>query len=137
MLNSGVNMQNIKKSHVIKGLLIVAILLIGVLSFAYIDFFSTLKSALLLELTDEPAQNIDFEKMQEMRKEMEGKTDSGEIDKGSMMLPEGLQAPSLTSGLKGVLGFVGILTFVIFLVYYLDDYIGKQKKNKRVLQKAS
>lgn len=137
MLNSGVNMQNIKTSNIVKGLLIVAILIIGVLSFAYIDFFSTLKSALLLELTDEPAQNIDFEKMQEMRKEMEEKTDSDEIDKGSMMLPEGLQTPSLTSGLKGVLGFVGILTFVIFLAYYLDDYINKQNKNKRMLQKSS
>lgn len=130
-------MLDIKKSNVVKGLIIVAILLIGVVSFAYLDFFSTLKSALLLELTDEPAQNIDFEKMQEMRKEMNEKPASGEIDKGSMMLPEGLQTPSLTAGLKGVLGFVGILAFVIFLVYYLDDYINKQNKNKRVLQKSS
>lgn len=137
MLNLGVNMQNIKSSNIIKGLLIVAILSIGIFSFLYIDFFSTLKSALLLELTVEPVQNIDFEKMQEMRKEMEEKTAAGEINKEDIVMPKGLQTPSLSSGLKGVLGFVGILTFVIFLVYYLDDYINKQYKNKRVLQKSS
>lgn len=137
MLNLGVNMQNIKSSNIIKGLLIVAILSIGIFSFLYIDFFSTLKSALLLELTVEPVQNVDFAEMQAKKKDMEAKIDSGEINKEDIVMPKGLQTPSLTSGLKGVLGFVGILAFVIFLVYYLDDYINKQNKNKRVLQKSS
>ena len=130
-------MQNIKVSIIVKSLLIIAILFIGVYSFIYIDFFSTLKSAILFEQpTDAPVQNIDFEQMQEKKKEMEAKINSGEINKEDIVMPEGIEAPSLVAGLKNVLGFIGILAFVVLIIYNLDNFINKHNRKRKTLQKS-
>jgi len=130
-------MENINSSKIVKGLLIAALLFIGIFSFLYIDFFSTLKNALLFEQpTSAPVQNIDPSEMEAKKKEMEAKIKSGEFDKKDIVMPEGIEAPSLASGSKNVLAFAGISAFIILVVYYLDIFMNKQNRKRKTLQKS-
>lgn len=131
-----------KMSKPVKGGFILMVLIVGLYSLGYVDYFNTVKNNLVFDgqYISQPQNKVSIDNnaakpsgvifsSENSNSKVKGNRGGGG-GRGS-----GYPSYTVTTDSTSILAYLGIAIFIIMIVYYLEVFVNKFKRRKRILLK--